>query len=458
MVGPGAYAAEYDANGNMASRVVDGQAQVLEWDAENRLVRVRQGASVSTFLYDGDGNRVRATVDGVTTVYIGNYYEQSGSAIRTYCYHAGQRVAMREGGVTTWLFGDHLGSTSVAYRGSDGQTTRQLYYAWGTARPGPGNALPTDHTFTGQKLDARSGLMYYVARWYDPQVGRFLSPDSIVPEPGEPQGLNRYTYAGNNPCLYVDPTGHVWWIPVGAAVGAVVGAGIGYGAQVAANLGRGMHLRQALTTDIDASKIVGGAFLGAMAGTAIATGVGLVATGGVAVGTGATGAGAATGLATAALSDDGGAGEIRAVQSAYQQVLTQARQMADAATQGCLRSGGIVSLGHSKPIEGLPAYDAWGAAQVQAGRSVAWFKLPEATWEALQDGAKHLRWDPVWEVNKAFLNKAMEYGVRFHLQLPDPRVGTYFWREIQYLKEFGYHMFFDGGEWWMIRSLEYVDG
>ena len=268
VVGPGAYAAEYDANGNMTSRVVDGQAQVLEWDAENRLVRVRQGASVSTFLYDGDGNRVRATVDAVTTVYIGNYYEQSGSAIRTYYYHAGQRVAMREGGVTTWLFGDHLGSTSVAYRGSDGQTTRQLYYAWGTIRPGPGNALPTDHTFTGQKLDAPSGLMYYVARWYDPYVGRFIGADSLVqtqtrspeiclylavsytdrdvlaqwnqfnrwqpgadaqphqlPYPLDPQFANRYTYARNSPLAYIDDSGHIaWWI-VGGIAGAVVGFG-----------------------------------------------------------------------------------------------------------------------------------------------------------------------------------------------------------------------------------------
>ena len=79
---------------------------------------------------------------------------------------------------------------------------------WGTIRPGPGNALPTDYTFTGQKLDARSGLMYYVARWYDPQVGRFLSPDSIVPEPGNPQSLTRFSYVANNPLRFVDPTGY----------------------------------------------------------------------------------------------------------------------------------------------------------------------------------------------------------------------------------------------------------
>jgi YD repeat-containing protein len=66
-LGPHAYAAEYDANGNMTSRVVAGQAQLLSWDAENRLVGITQGASVSTFVYRCDGNRVQATVYGVTT-------------------------------------------------------------------------------------------------------------------------------------------------------------------------------------------------------------------------------------------------------------------------------------------------------------------------------------------------------------------------------------------------------
>jgi RHS repeat-associated protein len=66
----------------------------------------------------------------------------------------------------------------------------------------------TAHTFTGQPLDPHTGLMYYRARWYDPRLGRFIQADTVVPEAGEPQFLNRYTYAGNNPVLYNDPDGH----------------------------------------------------------------------------------------------------------------------------------------------------------------------------------------------------------------------------------------------------------
>ncbi len=49
--------------------------------------------------------------------------------------------------------------------------------------------------------------MYYGARYYDPAIGRFISADTIVPNPADPQTLNRYSYVNNNPILYTDPTG-----------------------------------------------------------------------------------------------------------------------------------------------------------------------------------------------------------------------------------------------------------
>ncbi|MEM4414290.1 MAG: RHS repeat-associated core domain-containing protein, partial [Candidatus Caldarchaeum sp.] len=52
------------------------------------------------------------------------------------------------------------------------------------------------------------GLYFYNARWYDPVLGRFLQPDPLVPEPGNPQALNRYSYSLNNPVRFVDPSGH----------------------------------------------------------------------------------------------------------------------------------------------------------------------------------------------------------------------------------------------------------
>jgi RHS repeat-associated protein len=67
--------------------------------------------------------------------------------------------------------------------------------------------MPTDRKFTGQRLD-QTGLYYYGARYYDANIGRFISPDSIVPDPSNPQSLNRYSYCLNNPLRFIDPSGH----------------------------------------------------------------------------------------------------------------------------------------------------------------------------------------------------------------------------------------------------------
>jgi len=50
-------------------------------------------------------------------------------------------------------------------------------------------------------------------RWYDAQLGRWISADTIVPEPGNPQSLNRYSYVNNNPLKFIDPTGHYSYPP-----------------------------------------------------------------------------------------------------------------------------------------------------------------------------------------------------------------------------------------------------
>jgi len=104
-------------------------AYMLGYDTENRLTSVSGGATAS-FAYDGDGNRVKGTVNGVTTVYVGNYYELSDSTTRTYYYAGSTRVAVKEN---------------------------------------------------------------------DPYLNRWLQPDSIVPQLGDPQSLNRYSYVNNNP-------------------------------------------------------------------------------------------------------------------------------------------------------------------------------------------------------------------------------------------------------------------
>jgi RHS repeat-associated protein len=87
---------------------------------------------------------------------------------------------------------------------SGAQVSAIKYYPFGTTRSG---SVPTDKQFTGQRLDG-TGLYYYNARYYDPQIGRFISADSIVPNKANQQDWNRYSYCLNNPLKYNDPSGH----------------------------------------------------------------------------------------------------------------------------------------------------------------------------------------------------------------------------------------------------------
>ena len=100
----------------MTQRVVGGQTYNLVYDAENHLTSV-SGAATASFVYDGDGKRIRAEITGGSdTVYIGNYFEWNvtSQAMKSYYYASTTRVAMREGsGEPQWLLGDHLGSTSL---------------------------------------------------------------------------------------------------------------------------------------------------------------------------------------------------------------------------------------------------------------------------------------------------------------------------------------------------------
>ena len=126
-------------NGNQITRNISGSSYTLGYDAENRLVNV-SGAATTAFVYDGDGNRIKATVSGATTTYVGNYFEWTGSTstmnIRAWYYYAGgTRVAMRTGSSTiNYLLGDHLGSTAITTNSSGVKSAEIRYYPWGTSR------------------------------------------------------------------------------------------------------------------------------------------------------------------------------------------------------------------------------------------------------------------------------------------------------------------------------------
>jgi RHS repeat-associated protein len=128
-------------------------------------------------------------------------------------------VALRSGGTLYWLLSDHLGSTAVTLSGTT-EAGEVRYRAFGATRFTSGTT-PTSYRFTGQREEAALGLYFYNARWYDPVLGHFLSPDTLVPDPGNALDYHRYAYVRFNPLKYTDPTGHCP-ICISIAVGTVI--------------------------------------------------------------------------------------------------------------------------------------------------------------------------------------------------------------------------------------------
>jgi RHS repeat-associated protein len=79
---------------------------------------------------------------------------------------------------------------------------------FGEIRQEIGTISQTDFSFTGQRSISMLSIMDYNARFYDPDIGRFVQPDTIIPSPANPQSWNRYSYVLNNPARYSDPSGH----------------------------------------------------------------------------------------------------------------------------------------------------------------------------------------------------------------------------------------------------------
>ena len=115
-------------------------------------------------------------------------------------------IASAEIETVTWLHTDHLGSPLMA-RDAQGNTLWQEDYSpWGERLNAP-PANRADIGYTGHYEEADIGLAYAQARWYDPAVGRFLSPDPVTMDKGGDSHFNRYVYANSNPYLYLDPDG-----------------------------------------------------------------------------------------------------------------------------------------------------------------------------------------------------------------------------------------------------------
>ena len=103
---------------------------------------------------------------------------------------------------------DHLGGSNIITDGSGNLIQHVQYSPYGEIDYELNLGVSVNYLFTGQEFDREAGLYYYNARYYDPEIGRFIQPDTIIPDPSDNQAYNRYSYCRNNPIMLTDPSGH----------------------------------------------------------------------------------------------------------------------------------------------------------------------------------------------------------------------------------------------------------
>jgi RHS repeat-associated protein len=155
-------------------------------------VKKTVGSEITRFHYDYNGNLISET-DG------------TGSPVRDYIYLNGEPAAMKLYGTGAgWYYfiNDHLGTPQKVTDASGAVVWEAGYMPFGEARILIAD-IENNLRFPGQYYDKETGLHYNYHRYYDPETGRYLTPDPI----GLEGGLNLYAYVDGNPVNWADPNG-----------------------------------------------------------------------------------------------------------------------------------------------------------------------------------------------------------------------------------------------------------
>jgi RHS repeat-associated protein len=238
---PKTIAYTYDNNGNTLSKrdnSLPDQDMAFKYDALDQLVEVKRGPPgseevVGRYDYNADGMRVRnfdSDRGDVNSYYDGNRLieeRQAGTnSLLAHYRHADRLHSLETYLDVEYYHYDALGSTAnLSDRWGSQKASYQLD-PWGQIKKQTGESL-NRRIFTGHEHDFQTALIYFGARYYDPDTGRFITQDSYLGDPNDPASLHRYLYAYSNPLYYTDPTGeYVGWDD---AIAALIGGSINLG-------------------------------------------------------------------------------------------------------------------------------------------------------------------------------------------------------------------------------------
>ena len=201
----------YDADGNMTSAYHDGSRDSFRYDSTNRLI----GTNTNAYTYNAENVRIRNLCGDSDTTYVYNTNAKLSSmlmkttdgVVTKYVYGRGLVGEETNGVFKTYHF-DYRGST-VAITDINGDVTDTFEYdTYGklTSRTGNSDVIFLYNGRDGVVTDS-NGLIYMRARYYSPELRRFVNADILAGDIANAVTLNRYAYANGNPVSLIDPKG-----------------------------------------------------------------------------------------------------------------------------------------------------------------------------------------------------------------------------------------------------------
>jgi RHS repeat-associated protein len=182
--------------------------QTLPWTVDNRVASVSiSGGGTTSMEYDYSGMRVKKSAPAITLYPVAGYEIDPNGVITKFIRVGGESIAPKKGTAKYFYHNDHLGGVNVVTDATGVRVQLNEYDSWGSVSRASGSVDP-DTGFTRQKLDPECRLYYSGGRYYDAEIGRFVSAGPFVQTPYDPQNLNRYSYVVNSPPNYVDPDGY----------------------------------------------------------------------------------------------------------------------------------------------------------------------------------------------------------------------------------------------------------
>jgi RHS repeat-associated protein len=197
----------YDANGNLTQKTSGNDITEYGWSRNEMLSGLVHGGDVYSYFYDGLGSRIARTENSVEKRYVFGLAETDASDNITayYVYGLGLISKITPSNQSYFYHYDGIGSTVGMSDSSGNIVNRYAYDAFGKIL-GQEEVIPNSFKYVGQfgVMDEGNGLFYMRARYYDPEVGRFITKDPIGFLGGD---VNFYAYVANNPINWIDPEG-----------------------------------------------------------------------------------------------------------------------------------------------------------------------------------------------------------------------------------------------------------